>query len=87
MVFPVRRGPGEVPSSTWLDRGDVDGPAQLERAHHTVSGLQGPRVNVTYRWITQHAASCPLAGVVVVFFQHVRKVWSSHVPVCWERRK
>ena len=27
-------------------------------------GLQGPRVNLTYRWVTQHAASCPPAGVV-----------------------
>ena len=28
------------------------------------SGLQGPRVNLTYRWVAQHTASCPLAGVV-----------------------
>ena len=27
-------------------------------------GLQGPRVNLTYRWVAQHTASCPLAGVV-----------------------
>ena len=26
--------------------------------------MQGPLVNHTYRWVTQHAASCPLAGVV-----------------------
>ena len=32
--------------------------------HCTASGLQVPRVNLTYRWVTQHAASCPLAGVV-----------------------
>ena len=42
----------------------MDGSAQSEYAHRTVSGLQGPRVNLTYRWVTQHAASCPLAGVV-----------------------
>ena len=27
-------------------------------------GLQGPRVNLTYRWVAQHTASCPLAGAV-----------------------
>ena len=26
--------------------------------------LQGHRVNFSYRWVTQHIASCPLAGVV-----------------------
>ena len=30
----------------------------------TASGLQGPRVNLTFRWVAQHIASCPLAGVV-----------------------
>ena len=62
-----RRAPGEVPSSIRLDRGDIlvmDGLAQSEYEHCTASGLQGPRVNLTYRWVTQHAASCPLAGVV-----------------------
>ena len=38
--------------------------ARSECAHRTVFGLQGPRVNLTCRWVTQHAASCPLAGVV-----------------------
>ena len=42
----------------------MGGLAQSEYEHRTVSGLQGPRVNLTYRWVTQHAASCPLAGVV-----------------------
>ena len=62
-----RRAPGEVPSSIRLDHGDLlvmDGSAQSECAHRTVSGLQGLRVNFAYRWVTQHAASCPLAGVV-----------------------
>ena len=57
----------DVPSSITLDHGDVlvmDGSAQSEYAHRTVPGLQGPWVNLTYRWVTQHAASCPLAGVV-----------------------
>ena len=62
-----RRAPGEVPSSIRLDHGDVlvmDGLAQLEYEHCTASGLQGPRVNLTYRWVAQHTVSCPLAGVV-----------------------
>ena len=42
----------------------MDGSAQSEYAQRTVSGLQGPRVNVTFRWVTQYTASCPLAGVV-----------------------
>ena len=56
-----------MPSSITLDHGDLlvmDGSAQSECAHRTVSELQGPRVNLTYRWVSQHAASCPLAGVV-----------------------
>ena len=57
----------DVPSPIQLDHGDLlvmDGLAQSEYEHRTVSGLQGPRFNLTYRWVTQHAASCPLAGVV-----------------------
>ena len=67
VVFQVRRVPGDVPSSITLDHGDLlimDGSAQSEYARRTVSGLQGPRIHLTYRWVTQHAASCPLAGVV-----------------------
>ena len=66
VVFQVRRAPGDVPSSISLDHGDIlmDGLAQLEYEHCTVSGLQGPRVNLTYPWVAQHTASCPLAGVV-----------------------
>ena len=67
VVFQVRRVPGDVPSSITLDHGDLlvmDGSAQSEYAHRTVSGLQGPLVNLTYRWVSQHAASCPLAGAV-----------------------
>ena len=28
--------------------------------HCSASGLQGPRVNLTFRWVAQHIASCPL---------------------------
>ena len=65
--FQVRRASSDVPSSITLDHGELlvmDGLAQSEYAHRTVSGLQGLRVNLTYRWVTQHAASCPLAGLV-----------------------
>ena len=42
----------------------MNGPAQSEYEHCTASELQGPRVNLTYRWVAQHTASCPPAGVV-----------------------
>ena len=56
-----------VPALITLDHGDLlvmDGPTQSEYVHCTASGLQGPRVNLTFRWVAQHIASCPLAGVV-----------------------
>ena len=62
-----RRASGNVPSSIRLDHGDVlvmDGLAQSKYEHCTASGLQGPWVNLTYRWVAQHTASCPLAAVV-----------------------
>ena len=65
--FKVRRVSDRVTSSITLDHGDVlvmDGSAQSEYLHCTMPGLQGPRVNLTYRWVAQHTASCPLAGVV-----------------------
>ena len=43
VVFQVRRAPGNVPSPIRLDHGDVlvmDGLAQSEYAHRTLSGLQ-----------------------------------------------
>ena len=66
--FQVRRhASGSVPSPTQLDHGDLlvmDGLAQSEYVHRTVSGLQGPRVHLTFRWIAQHIATCPLTGVM-----------------------
>ena len=62
-----RRGQGSVPSLITLDHGDLlvmDGLTQSEYVHCTASGLQGPRVNLTFRWVAQHIASCPLAGAV-----------------------
>ena len=55
------RGRRNAPSSIRLDHGDLlvmDGLAQLEYEHSTSSELQGPRVNLTYRWITQHTPTC-----------------------------
>ena len=65
--FKVRRGQGSVPSLITLDHGDLlamDGLTQSECEHCTASELQGPRVNLTYHWVAQHIASCPLAGAV-----------------------
>ena len=65
--FKVRRVSDGVISPVTLDHGDIlvmDGSAQKEYLHRTMPGLQGPRVNLTYRWVAQHTASCPLAGVV-----------------------
>ena len=62
-----RRAPENTHSQIRLDHGDVlvmDGLAQSEYENCTASELQGPRVNLTYRWVAQHTASCPLAGVV-----------------------
>ena len=68
---------GDVPSLITLDHGDLlvmDGLAQSEHEHCTASELQGPRVNLSYRWVAQHTASCLLAGVVGWCSQRVRKV-------------
>ena len=65
--FKVRRVSDSVTSSITLNHGDVlvmDGSAQSEYLHCTMPGLQGPRVNLTFRWVAQHIASCPLVGAV-----------------------
>ena len=65
--FQVRRAPRGVPPPIRLGHGDIlvmDGLAQSEYEHRTVSGLQRPRVNLTFRWVTQHIASCPQAGAM-----------------------
>ena len=62
-----RRGQGKVPSLITLDHGDLlvmDGLTQSKYVRCTASGLQGPRVNLIFRWVAQHMASCPLAGVM-----------------------
>ena len=62
-----RRTPENTPSQIRLDHGDLlvmDGLTQLEYVHSTASELEGPRVNLTFRWISQHIRSCPLAGLI-----------------------
>ena len=58
---------GEV-SSCCVGHGDIlvmDGQCQDEFLHCTDPGLEQERINVRFRWIRQHTASCPLrAGVV-----------------------
>ena len=62
-----RRAPEKTFSQIWLDHGDLlvmDGLTQDEFQHSTASELEGPRVNLTYRWISQHIRSCPQAGLI-----------------------
>ena len=62
-----RRAPGKTVTQIWLDHGDLlvmDGLTQDEFQHSTASELEGPRVNLTYRWISQHIRSCSLAGLI-----------------------
>ena len=67
-LFKLRRRASEkTHSQIRLDHGDLlvmDGLNQFEYLHSTASELEGPRVNLTYRWISQHIRSCPLAGLI-----------------------
>ena len=68
VLFKLRRRASEkTVTQIWLDHGDLlvmDGLTQDEFQHSTASELEGPRVNLTYRWISQHIRSCPLAGLI-----------------------
>ena len=62
-----RRAPENIHSQIRFDHGDLlamDGLTQLEYEHSTASELLGPRVNLTFRWMSQHIKSCPLAGLI-----------------------
>ena len=70
-VFRWRRQscPSDEGGSCRLDHGDIlvmDGQCQDEFLHRTDSGPEQDRINIAFRWIKQHASSCPLfkAGVV-----------------------
>ena len=78
------------PSFVTLDHGDLlvmDGLAQLECEHCTASGLQGPRVKLTYRWVAQHTASCPLASVVGCVLPTCAQGLVEPSSVGWEKGK
>ena len=62
-----RRAPENTHSQTRLDHGDLlvmDGCTQFEYEHSAASELSGPRVNLSFRWISQHISSCPQAGLI-----------------------
>ena len=69
-VFRWRRQscPDDDGHMCWLGHGDilvVDGQCQDEFLHRTDPGREQERINLTFRWVKQHASSCPLfkAGV------------------------
>ena len=54
--------PDSEADSCRLDHGDLlvmDGQCQEKFLHCTDPGLEQERINVTFRWIKQHVASCP----------------------------
>ena len=64
-VFRWRRQscPDDEGGSCRLGHGDVlviDGQCQDEFLHRTDPGRDQERINVTFRWVKQHVASCPL---------------------------
>ena len=74
---------GEV-SSCWLGHGDIlvtDGQCQDEFLHCTDPGLEKERINVTFRWIKRHTASCALRTGWCVAYRRVRRV---HLLLLWE---
>ena len=75
--------------SCWLGHGDIlvmDGQCQDEFLHCTDPGSDQERINVTFRWIKQHVASCPFlrTGWRVVY-QRVRRVhpFLLHGAILW----
>ena len=69
-VFRWRRQscPDDDGHLCWLGHGDIlvmDGQCQDEFLHRTDPGREQERINLTFRWVKQHASSCPLfkAGV------------------------
>ena len=78
VLFKLRcRTPQNTLTKIRLDHGDLlvmDGLTQSKYGHSTASELSGPRISLTFRWITQHIKSCPLAGLIGGDLQ-VRKIW------------
>ena len=62
--------PDSDASLCWLGHGDIlvmDGQCQDEFHHCTAPGSEQERINVTFRWIRQHAASCSFLRTGVAF--------------------
>ena len=64
-VFRWRRQscPDDEGHFCWLGHGDIlvmDGHCQDEFLHRTDPGREQERINVTFRWVKQHASSCLL---------------------------
>ena len=62
-----RRNPWNDETEIRLDHGDLlvmDGLTQSQYDHSTACELSGPRVNLTYRWISQHIEPRPLADSI-----------------------
>ena len=63
-VFRWRRQscPDDEGHLCWLGHGDIlvkDGQYQDEYLHRTDPGREQERINLTFRWVKQHASSCP----------------------------
>ena len=70
-VYLVEQGRGDL----WV----MDGQTQFEYEHSTASELKNPRVNLTFRWISQHNKQASLS----VLYLRVRKVMLSR-PLVWK---
>ena len=69
-VFRWRRQscPDDEGHLCWLGHGDVlvtDGQCQDEFLHRMDPGWEQERINVTFRWVKQHASPCLLLGTGV----------------------
>ena len=71
-------------STCCLGHGDIlvtGGQCQDEFLHCTDLGLEQELINVTFRWIQQHTASCPIADRSSVLFANVR---AGFICCCYE---
>ena len=88
-LFKLRhRASKNSPSQIPLDHGDVlvmDGLTKLEYEHSTAFELEGPRVNLTYRWMSQHVRSCSLSSLIGGALPSDAQIWLSHIPVLGSR--
>ena len=90
VVFRWRRQPcpDDEGHLCCLGLGDIlvmDGQCQDEFLQRTDPGREQDRINITFRWIKQHASSCPLfkAGVACWFANVCAGFISSCYGECW----